>query len=140
MAPRSRMNRGLAKRKPLSARAVGRPKGPLGPCATANLMTRLLLLCSGFVLTACLKNVDTTIAGSDDSTMDSYRSQLEEYRTKTDVSCNDACNVKKKVCGISASACAMSDKAADRQDFQKICVSGQEECARFNESCANCAK
>ena len=104
-------------------------------------MTRFTLaLAACFALTACPKNVTTTVAGSDDEQMDQYSSILEEYRTKTDLSCTDACSAKKKVCGISTRACDMSSKATDRADFQAKCVSAQEDCAKFNESCASCSE
>ncbi len=90
--------------------------------------------------TGCPKNVVTTVAGSDDQQMDQYTAQLEEYRTKTGLSCDESCAAKKKVCGISSGACELSTKAPERQDFQKTCVASQEECAKFSESCANCAK
>ena len=99
--------------------------------------TFALLAC--LALTACPKNVTTTVAGSDDEQMDQYSSILEEYRTKTDLSCPDTCAAKKKVCGISGSTCEMSSKATDRTDFQQKCVSSQEECAKFNEACASCS-
>lgn len=103
-------------------------------------MIRLALpLLACVALLGCPKNVDTTVAGSDDSQMDSYGSVLEEYRTKTDLSCSDSCAAKKKVCDISNRVCDLSSKAAERKDFEAKCVSSQEDCAKFGESCASCS-
>ncbi len=96
-----------------------------------------LLVC--VALLGCPKNIPTTVAGSDDEQMDQYSSQLEEYRTKSDLSCADSCDAKKKVCGVSAKVCELSGKATDRQDFQSRCVGSQEDCARFSETCASCS-
>ena len=99
----------------------------------------LLLLPCLVLLQGCPKNVDTTVAGSDDSQMDQYSSVLEEYRTKTDLSCADSCAAKKKVCEVSNKVCELSQKATDRLDFQSRCVASQEDCAKFGESCASCS-
>lgn len=97
-----------------------------------------LLAC--IALLGCPKNIDTTVAGSDDSQMDQYSSVLEEYRTKTDLSCSDSCAAKKKVCELSNRVCEMSAKASERKDFESKCVVSQEDCAKFGESCASCSK
>jgi len=99
----------------------------------------LALLPCLLLLLGCPKNLDTTIAGSDDSQMDQYSSVLEEYRTKTDLSCADSCSAKKKVCDVSKNVCDLSRKATDRLDFQSRCVTSQEDCAKFGESCASCS-
>ncbi len=106
---------------------------------TRAMIRFTLALFACLALTACPKNVTTTVAGSDDAQMDQYSSILEEYRTKTDLSCADTCAAKKKVCAVSGSACEMSSKATDRTDFQQKCVTSQEDCAKFNEACANCS-
>jgi hypothetical protein len=102
-------------------------------------MTRFgswVVLCA--MVFGCPKNLATTVAGTDDQQMDQYASVLEEYRTKSDLSCADWCSAKQKVCGISASVCELSSKATERHDFQSKCVSAQEDCAKFGESCASC--
>jgi hypothetical protein len=100
------------------------------------LPAALLSLC----LFACPKASTSTVMGSDDEQMDRYASQLEEIRTRGEVSCPDACSLKSKVCDISTSACAIASKAADRDDFQKKCVTSQEDCASFSEKCSSCSK
>ncbi|GMU61607.1 MAG: hypothetical protein IT380_11695 [Myxococcales bacterium] len=100
------------------------------------LAAGLLSLC----LFACPKGPTTTVMGSDDEQMDRYASQLEEIRTRGEVDCKDACSLKGKVCDISSAACAIAGKNADRDDFQKKCVTSQEDCASFNEKCSTCSK
>jgi hypothetical protein len=88
----------------------------------------------------CPKNVTTTISGNDDEQMDQYSAQIEELKTRTDLSCSDFCSLKSKSCGLSKSVCDIAGRLEDRADFQKKCVTAQEECARFNESCSTCVK
>ncbi|MBL9036953.1 MAG: hypothetical protein JNG84_00430 [Archangium sp.] len=102
-------------------------------------MNRVMLTLLAVCALACPKAAPTsTVAGSDDEQMDAYSAQLEEYRTKADLSCDDSCAAKKKVCGISAKVCELATKSSERQDFQSKCVSAQEDCAKFNESCTAC--
>jgi hypothetical protein len=109
---------------------------------THGVMNRLVFaaLAALFVFTACPKQTVTTIAGSDDEVMDQIAAQLEELRTRTDVTCKDFCSLKDKACGLSKQACDIAGKLPDRNDFQKKCVTSQEDCAKFNESCSGCAK
>jgi hypothetical protein len=100
------------------------------------LPAALLSLC----LFACPKATTGTVMGSDDEQMDRYASQLEEIRTRGEVSCDEACPLKKKVCDISEATCAIANKAADRDDFQKKCVTSQEDCASLSEKCSGCSK
>jgi hypothetical protein len=102
---------------------------------------RLTLVCafSLFAL-ACPKAVTTTVMGSDDEMMDQYSAQLEELRTRTDLKCEETCSLKKKVCSISDNVCEIAGKSESRNDFQKRCVTSQEDCARFNENCSTCTK
>lgn len=105
-------------------------------------MTRLLLsLALSSLLLACPKAAPTsTLQGSDDEKMDMLAAQLEELRTKTDLSCDETCSLKAKVCGLSTTACEVAGRHADRTDYQQRCVTAQEECARFNEGCSACKK
>ncbi len=107
-------------------------------------MNRLpLLFCLVAALTAlsgCPKATTTTVAGTDDEMMDQLSAQLEELRTRTDLTCKDFCSLKDKACGLSTKTCDIAGKAPERADFQKKCVSSQEECAKFNESCSGCPK
>jgi outer membrane murein-binding lipoprotein Lpp len=100
----------------------------------------LVMVVLSAVLLACPKNVPVTVAGTDDEKMDQYSAQLEELKTKTDVQCSDYCTLKSKACSLSTNVCEISGRLADRADFQKKCVTAQEECARFNESCSTCPK
>lgn len=93
------------------------------------------------VLLACPKAPPpTTLGGTDEENADHLSSQLEEFHTKTDLQCDDWCSLKSKVCGVSKNLCDLSGRHADREDFQKKCVTGQEECARYNEGCSSCSK
>jgi hypothetical protein len=105
-------------------------------------MIRFVLACATLLaLAACPKNVEN-VAGSEDEQMDRYSAQLEELRTRAaqDMKCDDWCGEKGKVCGISSSVCDLSAKRADRADFQSRCVSAQEDCARYTDSCSSCKK
>lgn len=100
------------------------------------------ILAAAFVslaLFACPKSTGTTVLGSDDEQMDRYAAQLEEIRTRGEVTCADACSLKAKVCDLSQAACAIAAKATDRDDFQKKCVTAHEDCASFSEKCAACS-
>lgn len=99
----------------------------------------LLAALMSVALFACPKSTGTTVMGSDDEQMDRYAAQLEEIRTRGEVTCTDACSLKGKVCDISKAACAIASKVADRDDFQKKCVTSQEDCASFSEKCAACS-
>lgn len=105
-------------------------------------MKRFLLAASAaLALFACPKQATAPqLGGSDDEKMDTIASKLEEYRTRTDLSCDDTCSVKSKVCDLSATACDIAGKHGDRNDYQQRCVAAQEECAKFNESCSSCRK
>ena len=100
-------------------------------------MTRLALLalaCSALLL-ACPKKVETNVSGSDDENMDSYAAQLEEFRTRENLTKEDACSLKGKVCSISKNACDIAGRHADREDFAKRCAASQEDCAKYNDTC-----
>jgi hypothetical protein len=100
----------------------------------------LFALFAAALLAACPKDVpNTTIAGSDDERMDVYAAQLEELRTKTDLTCSDFCSLKGKVCDLGKNICEISNAKADRTDFQSHCIAAQEECARYNEQCSSCS-
>src|SRR5262245_10442812 len=106
-------------------------------------MTRLALVCAAVVtLAGCPKNVPETVSGTDEERMDQYSARLEEHRTRSaqEMTCDDWCSMKGKVCDLSTSACEISVKNAERTDFQSKCVTAQEECARFTDSCGSCKK
>ncbi|MBL8917599.1 MAG: hypothetical protein JNJ54_01965 [Myxococcaceae bacterium] len=92
------------------------------------------------LLAGCPKQTTTTVAGSDDEMIDQLSAQLEELRTRGDLTCKDFCQVKEKACALSKQTCDIAAKAPDRNDFQKKCVTSQEDCAKFGESCAGCPK
>lgn len=107
-------------------------------------MNRLpLLFCLVAALTAlsgCPKATTTTVAGTDDEMMDQLSAQLEELRTRTSTECSETCSLKVKVCNLSETACEIAGRSADRAEYQKRCVTAQEECAKFNEACSACKK
>jgi outer membrane murein-binding lipoprotein Lpp len=106
----------------------------------AVLAGALVTLALSALLVGCPKHVPVTVAGTDDEKMDQYSAQLEELKSRTDVQCSDYCSLKSKACSLSTNVCEISGRLADRADFQKKCVTAQEECARFNESCSTCPK
>lgn len=95
------------------------------------------LLC--LALFACPKAVPTTVMGSDDESMDRYAAQLEEFRTREEPSCGEVCGIKSKVCDISQAVCGIASKSTERDDFQRKCITAQEDCATFSEKCAGCS-
>lgn len=104
-------------------------------------MKRLFLLTAitlGFL--ACPKETPSNLAGTDDEQMDSLASQLEELRSRQDLKCDEWCKLKDKACGYSKSSCEIASRHTDRDDFQKHCVTSQEDCAKFIEGCASCSK
>jgi hypothetical protein len=105
-------------------------------------MLRLLAaLTLSLTLFACPKaNPGPALGGSDDEKMDSLAAQLEELNTRTATDCSDTCSLKTKVCNLSETACEIAGKHADRAEYQKRCVTAQEECAKFNEACSTCKK
>lgn len=105
-------------------------------------MTRLAVAAAlSLVLLACPKAPPaTTLGGTDEENVDRLSSQLEEFHTKTDLQCSDWCSLKSKVCDVSKSLCDVAGHHADRDDYQKKCIAGQEECARYNEDCSSCSK
>ncbi len=110
---------------------------------THSSMTRFVLLAVIFtvaMLTGCPKQTTTTVAGTEDEMVDQLSAQLEELRTRSDLTCKDFCSVKDKACGLSRQTCDIAAKSPDRNDFQKKCVTSQEDCAKFGESCSSCPK
>ena len=105
-------------------------------------MTRFALALASclFLLAGCPKSVPDNVAGNDDEQMDKFGSQLEELRTRQNVTCDDACVLKDKVCGISAKSCEIANKHSDRSDFQQRCAQSMEDCAKFNDGCSGCKK
>lgn len=98
----------------------------------------VLALSAGFL--ACPKETPSNLAGTEDEQMDSFASQLEELRSRTDLKCDEWCSLKEKACGLSKKSCDIANKHTDRDDFQKRCVASQEDCAKYIEGCASCAK
>ena len=106
-------------------------------------MNRLFLasLTASVFLLACPKNTGgPNLGGSDDEKMDMLSAQLEEYRTKTSTECSETCDLKSKVCKLSDTVCEIAGRNTDRPEYQKRCVTAQEECAKFNEGCSTCQK
>ena len=91
-------------------------------------------------LLACPKETPSNLAGTEDEQMDSFASQLEELRSHQDLKCDEWCSLKEKACGLSKKSCEIAVKHTDRDDFQKRCVTSQEDCAKFIEGCASCGK
>ncbi len=102
-------------------------------------MKRLALIAALALLSlACPKSNPSNLAGNDDELMDTNASQLEELRSRQDLSCTNWCSLKDKACGLSKSSCDVAGRHTDRDDFQKRCVASQEDCAKFIEGCAGC--
>lgn len=103
-------------------------------------MNRLALASlASLLFLACPKSTGgPQLGGSDDEQMDMLTAQLEEYRTKSNSECGETCELKSKVCRLSDTVCEISGRNSDRSEYQKKCVTAQEECARFNEACSSC--
>jgi len=103
-------------------------------------MNRLLLAVAlSLSLFACPKEAPSVnLGGSDSEKMDTIASKLEEYRTRSELTCDQTCDVKKNVCQLSDTACEIAGKYADNNDFQKRCIGSQEDCAKFSENCGSC--
>ncbi|MBX7098469.1 MAG: hypothetical protein K1X89_12200 [Myxococcaceae bacterium] len=103
-------------------------------------MIRFALPLAALLLAACPKATPVNVAGTDDEQMDQLSAQLEEVKSRQDVSCQDACGMKSKVSSLSSAVCELAGKHTDRDDFQKHCISAQEELAKLNDSCSSCNK
>ena len=104
-------------------------------------MNRIALIAASCLcLFACPKSTPENVAGSDDEQMDRFGSQLEELRTRQNITCTDWCVLKDKVCGISSKACDIANKKTDRSDFQQRCAQSMEDCAKFNDGCSSCPR
>lgn len=103
-------------------------------------MNRLLAAAMlSLALFACPKEAPSVnLGGSDSEKMDTIASKLEEYRTRSELTCDQTCDLKKSVCSLSGTACDIAVKNADNNDFQQRCVTAQEDCAKFSESCGSC--
>jgi outer membrane murein-binding lipoprotein Lpp len=106
-------------------------------------MNRFLVatFASSLLFLACPKAAPgPNLGGSDDQKMDTIAAQLEELNTKTNTECSETCSNKTKVCNLSETACEIAGRNTDRSEYQKRCVTSQEECAKFNEACSTCKK
>lgn len=102
------------------------------------MKTAFLLLAVAALFIGCPKATPQNVAGSDDDQMDLLGSQLEELRTRQNVTCPEWCVLKDKVCGLSKQACDIANRKSDRSDFQQRCATSMEDCARFNDGCGTC--
>ena len=104
-----------------------------------RLRSVLALAACAFVLTACPKSAPgPSLGGSDDEKMDTIAAQLEELRTRQTTECSETCSIKNKVCSLRDTACEIAGQHSDRNEYQKRCTVGQEDCAKFNEACSAC--
>ena len=106
-----------------------------------SLLVSLAAL-SFLALAGCPKNTGVgNVAGTDEEQLDQYSAQLEELRAKVQASepkCDEWCSLSRTVCEISTNVCEIAKRKVDRSDVQSKCVGSQEDCARFNDSCASC--
>ncbi len=103
---------------------------------TAFLLLGVQLLCAG-----CPKRADTSVAGSDDDTLDGYSAKLDELKSRAQdqmPACPEPCSLARQACELSRQICEVSSRHADRPDMQQRCTGSQEDCARFNDACARC--
>ncbi|WIG99248.1 hypothetical protein [Myxococcus sp. SDU36] len=99
----------------------------------------MLLAC--VLLTACAKQVDSRVAGTDDAAIDSLSLRLEELRTRDDLddaTCADRCAVGTQSCELAESLCALVERHPERYDLPPRCAQGQEQCAMARNRCARC--
>ena len=103
-------------------------------------MIRSALLIAALLFCACPKSTTVNVSGTDDEQLDQLSAQLEELKTRQDLSCADNCAAKTRVTGLSTATCDLANKHTDRPEFQAKCVTAQEELARFSDACASCSK
>ncbi len=107
-----------------------------------NRLSPALLLALCVLSSGCPKKVDTqNVAGTDDEQLDQYSAQLEELHARASAGepkCEDWCSMSKRTCDISRNVCEIAKRHVDRPDVQSKCVSSQEDCAKFNDSCSSC--
>lgn len=99
------------------------------------------LVAALLLATGCPRNLAPGNPASDEDQAERVQSQLEEIRARVQAeppTCPAWCELAKKTCDLSAQACALSGRHPDRLDYQKRCISSQEDCARFNDQCSRC--
>jgi hypothetical protein len=80
------------------------------------------------------------VGANDNETLDTWAAQLEELKTRPTEKCADWCGTKPRVCELAKSICELAGRHAGSDEFQKRCVAGNEDCARYNDGCTNCSK
>lgn len=92
-------------------------------------------------LVGCPKQVDTRVAGTDDSHIDAVSARLEELRVRAqqeDLSCGDRCDVATRTCSDAEELCGWTERNPDRTDLAPRCVEAREQCAQARNGCTRC--
>jgi hypothetical protein len=93
------------------------------------------------VLVGCPKRVDTRVAGTDDSRIDSAAARLEELRVRDgreDLSCEERCEGATQTCEVAEELCGWVEQHPDREDLPPRCVQAREQCAQARQGCTRC--
>ena len=104
-------------------------------------MRACCLALMALVLAGCPKQVDSRVAGSDDSRMDSVSAQLEELRVRgqqEDLSCDERCDGATRACALAEELCGWVERNPDRTDLPPRCVDAREQCAQARNACTRC--
>jgi hypothetical protein len=84
------------------------------------------------ILAGCPKQVDSRVAGSDDTRIDSALARLEE------LPCGERCDGATQTCAVAEELCGWVERNPDRTDLPPSCVQGREQCAQARNDCARC--
>jgi hypothetical protein len=93
------------------------------------------------VLAGCPKQVDSRVAGSDDTHIDAATNKLEELRVRGQqegLSCGDRCDGATQTCEVAEELCGWVERNPDRTDLPPRCVQGREQCAQARNECTRC--
>ena len=104
-------------------------------------MRACCLALMALVLAGCPKQVDSRVAGTDDTRIDSATARLEEYRVRAqrdDLSCDEQCELGTRTCEVADELCAWVERNPDREDLPPRCVEAREQCAQTRNGCTRC--
>jgi hypothetical protein len=93
------------------------------------------------VFLGCPKQLETRVAGTDDSRIDSAAARLEELRVRgrqEGLSCEGRCAVATESCTVAEELCGWVERNPDRTDLPPRCIQAREQCAQGRSDCSRC--
>ena len=93
------------------------------------------------VLAGCPKQVDSRVAVTDDTRIDSAMARLEEYQVRgqqEDLSCDERCELGTQTCAEAGELCGWVERNPDRENLAPKCVEAREQCAQSGNGCKRC--